>query len=128
MVLSIIAITTGAAMLRLGLGQRQDDLVSAAAAMSLAVTQASDAALSSGHDRLVQLGPEAYLIHVDGSTADPVWQQTPGLTITAAQGGAGPWRLSADAASSPFDVRLSAGQQSVTLRFDGLQARVEAAP
>lgn len=127
-VLSIIAITTGAAMLRLGLGRGQDDLAATATAMAAAVTEASDAALASGQDRVLELGPEAYLIQPDGSASAPVWRQTPGLALAAAQGGQGPWRLSADAASAPFGLRLSAGQQSVFVQFDGLRARVETAP
>ena len=126
-VLSIIAITTGAAMLRLGLGRGQDDLMATATAMAVAVTEASDAALASGQDRVLKLGPEAYLIQSEFSTADPVWRQTPGFDL-AVQGAAGPWRLSANAASAPFGVRLSAGQLSVVLRFDGLRAKVEAIP
>lgn len=127
-VLSIIAITTGAAMLRLGLGGVQDNLLATATTMATAVTEASDAALATGHDRVLNLRPDAYLIAADGSTADPVWRQTPGLKLAASQGGAGPWRLSADAASAPFDLRLSAGPQTVTLRFDGLRATVAGAP
>lgn len=127
-VLSIIAITAGAAMLRLGFGHGQDDLTAAANAMALAVTEASDAALTSGQDRILELGPEAYFIRVDGRTSDPDWRKVSGLMLAAAQGETGPWRLSADAASPPFGVRLSAGHQSVTLWFDGLRARVEAVP
>ena len=125
-VLSIIAITTGAAMLRLGIGRAQDDLTNAAAAMALAVTEASDAALASGQDRVLELGPQGYRVGPDGS--DPAWRQLSGLGLASAGADAGPWRLSADAASTPFGVRLSSDAKSVQVRFDGLRATVEAAP
>ena len=125
-VLSIIAITTGAAMLRLGLGRGAGDLAGAAGQVALAVTEAADAALASGQDRLLELGPDGYRIGVAGGEAD--WHRLPGLGLARAEGGVGPLRLSADGAAAPFRLRLSADGHSVLLRFDGLRAKVEAAP
>ena len=125
-VLSIIAITTGAAMLRLGLGRGAGDLAGAAGQVALAVTEAADAALASGQDRLLELGPDGYRIGVEGGDAD--WHRLPGLGLAQAEGGVGPLRLSADGAAAPFRLRLSADGHSVLLRFDGLRAKVEAAP
>ena len=125
-VLSIIAITTGAAMLRLGLGRGAGDLAGAAGQVALAVTEAADAALASGQDRVLELGPEGYRIGVEGSAAE--WRRLPGLDLAQADGGAGPLRLSADGAAAPFRLRLSADGHSVLLRFDGLRASVESVP
>ena len=126
-VLSIIAITTGAAMLRLGLGGSGDDLTSAATTLALAVTSASDAAMATGQDRLLEFGAVGYRLTPVGSDSD-TWHPLPGLTLTRADGGTDALRLSSDAASPPFQLRLTGEGNSLSLRFDGLQAKVEAAP
>lgn len=127
-VLSIIAITTGAAMLRLGIGRGSYDLATAAGQLALSVTEASDASLASGQDRLLELAPEAYRIGFGGSLADSGWRRMPGLSLANVTGDARVLRLSATGASAPFRLRLSADGRSVVVRFDGLQARVEGAP
>ena len=119
-VLSIIAITTGAVMLRLGLGKSDDALTSAAQTMALAVTQASDAALSSGKDRVLEFGALGYSLHsMDAATA---WTPLPGLTLTRSDAVAGPLRLSADGTSVPFGLILTQDSRSITVAFDGLRA------
>jgi prepilin-type N-terminal cleavage/methylation domain-containing protein len=127
-VLSIIAITTGAAMLRLGFGASQDDFAAAVQAMALAVTAASDAAMQSGQDRQLELGPLGYRLVSAGTTAEPPWQALPGLSFQPVLGRDAALRLSADGASAPFDLRLAGAERTLFLRFDGLTARVEATP
>ncbi len=126
-VLSIIAITTGAAMLRLGFGRSEEDFTAAAEAMAMTVTAASDDALQTGLDRVLQLGPEGYRIVAADAVTAPSWHSIPDLTFRPAEGSAA-LRLSADAASTPFVLRFEGAKQSLFLRFDGLKARVEGAP
>ena len=125
-VLSIIAITTGAAMLRLGIGSGRDQLANAAAATALAITDASDAALASGRDRLIEFNAGSYRLATDNSGAD--WHAMPGVDKMSVVGQDGPRRLSADGSSPPFQLRLTADGQNVLVRFDGLTAKVESAP
>ncbi|MEO6300018.1 MAG: prepilin-type N-terminal cleavage/methylation domain-containing protein [Paracoccaceae bacterium] len=125
-VLSIIAITTGAAMLRLGIGNGRDQLANTAAATALAITGASDAALASGRDRLIEFGADGYRITTDSGGGD--WNGMPGVDITSVEGQTGPRRLPADGSSPPFRLRLTAAGQNALVRFDGLTAKVEGAP
>ena len=146
-VLSIIAITTGAAMLRLGVGRDGDPLSAAATGLALALTAASDAALAGGTDRRLQIGPQGYRIAsaasagntanaadaasaadaanaADAASAAP-WHPLAGLTATVDPVTAA-GRLAADGSAAPFQIRLAAGGRSLLVRFDGLRARVEA--
>ena len=119
-VLSIIAIAAGATMLRLGLGTSDDRLTSTAQTLALALTQASDAALSTGEDRLLQIGPLGYALHP--ASLPPTWTPLRDLTLSRTDALPDPLRLAADGASSPFDLNLTQGQRSVTVTFDGLRA------
>ena len=119
-VLSIIAIAAGATMLRLGLGRSDDALTSTAQTLALAITQASDAALSTGEDRLLQLGPLGYSLQP--ASLPPAWMPLRDLTLSRGDARPNPLRLAADGASPPFDLRLTQGQRSVTVAFDGLRA------
>ena len=127
-VLSIIAITTGAVMLRMGLATGTDDLTAAATSLALGLTAASDAAMASGEDRLVEVAVDSYRIAPAGRAAQATWHALPGLTLTRTDGGAEPIRLSSDAASPAFELRLSASGKTSLVWFDGLQAEVEAIP
>ena len=127
-VLSIIAITTGAAMLRLGLGRSEDDFGVAVQRLALAVSSASDAALQTGQDRQLQLGPLGYRLVSARDTTGPPWQSIAGLSFLPVAGQDAVLRLSADGASAPFDLRLASAGQTLFLRFDGLKARVETTP
>lgn len=127
-VLSIIAITTGAAMLRLGIGRPEDDFGVAVQRLALAVTSASDAALQTGQDRLLQLGPLGYRLVAPGEASAPVWQTIPGLSFLPVAGQDAVLRLSADGAAAPFDLRFASAGKTLFLRFDGLKARIEATP
>lgn len=118
-VLSIIAITTGAVMLRLGVGRSDDALTSTAQTMALAITQASDAALAGGEDRVLEAGALGWTLHRPG--AEPVWTPLPG-GVTVAE--VGPWRLAADGTSAPFGVTLSLRDRAITVAYDGLRAGV----
>jgi general secretion pathway protein H len=120
-VLSIIAITSGAVMLRLGLGRSDDTLTSTAQTMALAVTQGSDQALSSGQDRVLMIADQAYALQP--ANTDPVWTALPGLTLTRADAATDPLRLAADGTSAPFALVLAQAGRSVTITFDGLTAR-----
>lgn len=126
-VLSIIAITTGAAMLRLGFGRTAEDFNATVAAMAMTVTAASDDALQTGLDRVLQLGPQGYRIVAADAETEPAWHPIPDLTFRPADRNSA-LLLSADAASTPFVLRLEGAKQTLFLRFDGLKARVEAAP
>ena len=106
-VLSIIAITTGAAMLRLGFGRSTDDFDSAVARMASAVTAASDFAMQTGQDRLLELGPLGYRAVPDGSATEVSWQTIPGFHFSPVPGRNTALRLLADGASPPFDLRLA---------------------
>ena len=125
-VLSIFAITTGAAMLRLGFGRGAEDFNASVAAMAMTITIASDDALQSGLDRVLQLGPQGYRVVAADAVSEPAWQAIPDLTFRPLE--ASSLRLSADAASTPFVLRLEGARQTLFLRYDGLQARVEATP
>ncbi len=127
-VLSIIAITTGAAMLRLGFGHSEDETRAAVAAMARTITAASDDALQTGQDRVLQLGPKGYRVIAANATTEPVWQTVPGLSFQPVGDRNQALRLSADGASPAFDLRLQAGSEALFLHFDGLKARVEAEP
>ncbi len=127
-VLSIIAITTGAAMLRLGFGRSTQDFSAAVATMAIAVTQASDDALQTGQDRVLQLGPLGYRLVAADAATEPPWQSIPDLAFQPFNGSTQALLLSADGASIPFDLRLMGPDQTVFLRYDGLKARVGAAP
>ncbi|MEO8241425.1 MAG: prepilin-type N-terminal cleavage/methylation domain-containing protein [bacterium] len=120
-VLSIIAITTGAAMLRLGIGASEDRLASTAQTLALAITQSSDAALATGEDRLLDLGPQAYRLH-PASAADSQWTPTDGLTFT--DPAPVTVRFAADGTSLPFQLHLSQDDRSILITFDGLRATI----
>lgn len=119
-VLSIIAITTGAVMLRLGLGRSDDALTSAAQTLALAVTQGSDAALTTGEDRLLEIGPLGFSLHATSAAAP--WNPLPDLTLTRSDALPDALRLAADGTSAPFGLVLTQGRRSVTVAFDGLRA------
>jgi prepilin-type N-terminal cleavage/methylation domain-containing protein len=127
-VLSIIAITTGAAMLRLGFGKSQDDFAAAVQTMALSVTAASDAAMQAGRDGRLELGPLGYRLVSADTTAESSWQTLPGLSFQPVFGRDAALPLMADGASPPFDLRLAGAERTLFLHFDGLTARVEATP
>lgn len=115
-------------MLRMGLATGTDDLTAAATSLALGLTAASDAAMASGEDRLVEVAVDSYRIAPAGRAAQATWHALPGLTLTRTDGGAEPIRLSSDAASPAFELRLSASGKTSLVWFDGLQAAVEATP
>ena len=83
-VLSIIGIATGAAMLRLGIGQQDDRLAASAQTLALEVTLAADAALSSGQDRVLEIGTEEYKLRLDPepASAPTLWHVLSGIAVT----------------------------------------------
>jgi general secretion pathway protein H len=119
-VLSIIAIAAGAVMLRLGIGRSDDALTSTAQMLALTLTQASDTALSTGEDRVLEVGGLGYSLHPASVAA--VWTPLPDLTLTRSDAAPDPLRLAADGTSEPFQLRLSQGGRFVTVAFDGLRA------
>ncbi len=125
-VLSIIAVTTGALMLRLGGGRTENDLTASAAGLALVITAASDRALVSGRDERLDIGPDGYRVYPMGTESAPPWQK---LTNTSfADPTSATFLLMADGTSTPFQLQLRSAEASTVLRFDGLRATPEAMP
>jgi prepilin-type N-terminal cleavage/methylation domain-containing protein len=125
-VLSIIAVTTGALMLRLGGGRTEDDLTASTASLALVITAASDRALVSGRDERLDIGPDGYRVYPAGAEKAPPWQTLTNSTF--ADPTSATFLLMADGTSAPFQLQLRSAEVSTMLQFDGLRATPEAEP
>ena len=128
-VLSIIAIASGALMLRFA-GRTTDDPVAEAALLADAMTAAAEAALVSGNPQAVVYGDHDYRIlsWQPGSN----WQDVPGskhvlnagLHLARLDGQKGPLLMAPGGVAEPSGFVLASAARKVTVQFDGLAATV----
>ena len=125
-VLSIIAIASGAVMLRF-VGQSGTDAVAEAGRLADAMTVASEAALVSGNPQAVVWSAHGWRLMGWQSGRD--WQTLSqhdlgaGLTLTRLDGQNGPVIMAPGGVAQPASFALTLPDHRSEVRFDGLAAR-----
>ena len=135
-VLAVIAVAAGVVMLRFP-GNAGTTPATEAVALALALTTASDQALTSGRPRSLDWAEDGYrVLHWlpgSGWVAEPgtVRALAPASALTRSDGAAaGPVLIGTDALTAPATFTLGTGTAAWVVAFDGLAARAqpEAAP
>ncbi len=127
-VLSVIAVAAGVVMLRFP-ASPGSTAATEAGALALALTQASDQALTSGRARSLEWSADGY--HVVAWVPGSGWAEEPGrqrrlapaIALARSDGGTNePVLIGTDALSAPASFQLGTGASAWRVVFDGLAA------